>query len=76
MPYITSSGQHSDESPKGFLCPVQSQCIVYCRPFNLLTFKEGDNPYNGTVSFDNIAQSMELVFVIITSNTFTDLMYI
>lgn len=37
--------------------------------------KEGSNPYNGTVSFDNIAQSLELVFVIISSNTFTDLMY-
>lgn len=40
-----------------------------------LTIQEGANPYNGTVSFDNIAQAMELVFVIITSNTFTDLMY-
>jgi len=41
---------------------------------NTLTKQEGENPYNGTVSFDNIAQAMELVFVIITSNTFTDLM--
>ena len=38
--------------------------------------QEGSNPYNGTVSFDNIAQSLELVFVIITANTFTDLMLI
>lgn len=37
--------------------------------------QEGSNPYNGTVSFDNIAQSLELVFVILSSNTFTDLMY-
>lgn len=36
---------------------------------------EGSNPYNGTVSFDNILQSLELVFVIMTSNTFTDLLY-
>jgi voltage-dependent calcium channel len=27
------------------------------------------------VSFDNIAQSLELVFVIISTNTFTDIMY-
>jgi hypothetical protein len=27
------------------------------------------------VSFDNIAQSMELVFVIMSTNTFTDLMF-
>src|SRR5271170_833509 len=37
--------------------------------------QENSNPYNGTVSFDNIAQSMELVFVIMSANTFTDLMY-
>lgn len=59
---------HADMSPgalshKGFLCPVGSMCI------------EGDNPYNGTVSFDNLAQSIELVFVIMTSNTFSDLLY-
>jgi hypothetical protein len=52
-----------------------SRCALYIL-FNCmrLTKKEGTNPYNGTVSFDNIAQAMELVFVIITSNTFTDLM--
>src|SRR5271170_7450898 len=63
QPYITASGAPSTESPKGFLCPVQSLCV------------EGSNPYNGTVSFDNIVQSMELVFVIMSTNTFTDLMY-
>jgi voltage-dependent calcium channel len=48
---------------KGYICPVNSLCI------------EGQNPYNGSVSFDNIFQSLELVFVIMTTNTFTDLMY-
>ena len=48
---------------KGYICPVNSQCI------------EGQNPYNGSVSFDNIFQSLELVFVIMSSNTFSDLMY-
>lgn len=48
---------------KGYLCPVGSMCI------------EGDNPYNGTASFDNLVQSLELVFVIMTSNTFSDLLY-
>jgi hypothetical protein len=28
QPYITSSGAPSNESPKGFLCPVQSLCVV------------------------------------------------
>jgi voltage-dependent calcium channel len=63
QPYITAAGIPSNEAPKGFLCPVQSRCI------------ENSNPYNGTLSFDNIAQSAEVVFVIISSNTFTDLMY-
>jgi voltage-dependent calcium channel len=30
MPYITADGTMSIEAPKGFLCPVQSRCIV-CR---------------------------------------------
>jgi hypothetical protein len=33
------------------------------------------NPYGGTVSFDNIVQSLELVFVVMTANTFSDLLY-
>ena len=48
---------------KGFLCPVNSICV------------EDDNPYNGTQSFDNILQSLELVFVIMSSNTWSDLLY-
>lgn len=63
MPWLTSDGDWGDSTHKGYLCPVNSQCI------------QTDNPYNGTVSYDNIVQSLELVFVIMTSNTFTDLMY-
>ncbi|KAI5956123.1 hypothetical protein CANMA_004570 [Candida margitis] len=48
---------------KGFRCPRFSQCI------------SGDNPHNGTVNFDNILQSLEMVFVIMSANTFTDIMY-
>ena len=53
-------------SPKGYLCPRGSYCLQLDR---------AHLPYNGTVSFDNIFQSLELVFVIMTANTFTDLMY-
>nr|POE47803.1 calcium-channel protein cch1 [Quercus suber] len=63
MPWLTAQGGWGETAPKGYLCPVGSACI------------EGQNPYNGTVSFDNILQSVELVFVIMTSNTFSDLMY-
>ncbi|GME93864.1 unnamed protein product [Ambrosiozyma monospora] len=48
---------------KGYRCPVNSVC------------KLGDNPYNGSVSFDDVYRAMELVFVVISANTFTDLMY-
>ena len=48
---------------KGFLCPEGSLCV------------EGQGPYNGTVSFDNVLQSLQLVFVIMSANTFSDIMY-
>jgi voltage-dependent calcium channel len=63
MPWLTPLGQNGTKSAKGYLCPQGSFCV------------EGDNPYNGTVSFDNILQSIELVFVVISANTFTDLLY-
>ncbi|KAJ5180626.1 hypothetical protein N7492_003836 [Penicillium capsulatum] len=63
MPWLDSGGIPADTKPKGYICPVGSLCI------------QGDNPYNGTVSFDNIVHSLELVFVIMSSNTFTDLLY-
>ncbi|KAF2842438.1 calcium channel-like protein subunit Cch1 [Patellaria atrata CBS 101060] len=63
MPWLKADGQNGTSKHKGFLCPQNSLCV------------EGDNPYNGTVSFDNIFQSLELVFVLMSSNTFSDLMY-
>lgn len=65
MPWLDSSGIPAAETPraKGYICPQGSLCM------------EGTNPYNGTLSFDNIVQSLEAVFVIMSSNTFTDLMY-
>jgi Ion transport protein. len=62
QPYINRDGLPSSVI-KGFRCPMYSKCI------------SGDNPYNGTVNFDNILQSMEIVFVIMSANTFTDIMY-
>lgn len=49
---------------KGFLCPVGSFCV------------EGqENPFNNTKNFDTILNSLELVFVIMSSNTWSDLLY-
>ncbi|KAJ5291753.1 hypothetical protein N7478_001004 [Penicillium angulare] len=64
MAWLDAHGVRRDSShAKGYICPQNSLCV------------EGTNPYNGTVSFDNIVQSLELVFVIMSSNTFTDLLY-
>ena len=64
MPWLHANGNPGSQHAKGYLCPINSLCV------------ENDlAPYNGTVSFDNIVQSMELVFVIISSNTWSDLMY-
>jgi len=48
---------------KGFICPRGSICL------------QQSNPYNGTLNFDDILHSLELVFVIMSANTFSDLMY-
>lgn len=48
---------------KGFICPRGSICL------------QQHNPSNGTVNFDNIFHSLELVFVIMSANTFSDIMY-
>lgn len=62
-PYVDQNFVTQALAPKGYICPQQSWCMV------------GDNPYNGTVSFDNIANSLELIYVIMSSNTWSDLMY-
>ena len=64
MPWLKSDGRNGTTSSKGYLCPPGSLCV-----------ESFDGPYNGTVNFDNIFQSMELVFVIISSNTFSTFMY-
>lgn len=61
-PYIMANGEHSS-SIKGYRCPINSRC------------ESLDNPYDGTVSFDNIFNSLELIFIVLSANTFTDLMY-
>lgn len=48
---------------KGYTCPENSVCM------------SGENPNGGTTSFDNILQSLELVFVVMSVNTFSDIMY-
>lgn len=63
LPWITADGENGTFVHKGYLCPIGSFCV------------EGDNPYNGTVNFDNALQSLELVFVVMSSNSFSDILY-
>jgi voltage-dependent calcium channel len=64
MPWLKGDGSNGTSKHKGYLCPQGSLCV-----------EDFDGPYNGTVTFDNIFQSLELVFVIVSSNTFSTLMY-
>ena len=54
------------EKHKGYLCPRGSVC---------LELRSDQLPFNGTMSFDNIFQSLELVFVVMSGNTWSQLMY-
>ena len=64
MPWLKANlQQNGTENHKGYLCPQNLLCV------------EGTGPYKGTVSFDNIFQSLELVFVVMSANTFSDLLY-
>ncbi|KAI4214540.1 MAG: hypothetical protein LQ351_002957 [Letrouitia transgressa] len=67
MPWVTSDKSdfipNAANASKGYLCPRSSLCV------------ENTNLYNETVSFDNVLQSLQLVFVIMSSNTFSDLLY-
>ena len=64
MPWLKENlKDNGTTSHKGYLCPNSSLCV------------EGKGPYDGTVSFDNVLQSLELVFVVMSANTFSDLLY-
>ncbi|KAK8250231.1 calcium-channel protein CCH1 [Phyllosticta capitalensis] len=63
LAWVNAEGLPGASSHKGYLCPYPSVCV------------EGENPNNDTQSYDNIFNSLELVFVIMTSNTFSDLLY-
>ena len=64
MPWLKANLiQNGTEKHKGYICPQNSLCV------------EGPGPYKGTFSFDTIFQSLELVFVVMSANTFSDILY-
>ncbi|ORX60316.1 hypothetical protein DM01DRAFT_1332475 [Hesseltinella vesiculosa] len=63
QPFIKLDGEPSDWS-KGFTCEVGLQC------------KETANPYDNTLSMDNIFGSMMVVLIIAGNQSWTDLMYL
>lgn len=58
-----SSLKQGTGNAKGYICPRGTLCL------------QRENPYNDTVHFDDIVHSLELVFVVMSANTFSDLMY-
>ncbi|KAI9891202.1 MAG: calcium channel protein [Vezdaea aestivalis] len=69
LPWVFENGQNGTTSHKGYLCPRDSFCVEQRTNLTQSGF------FNGTVNFDNIFQSLQLIFVIMSSNTFSDLMY-
>ncbi|KAF9586210.1 calcium channel protein [Lunasporangiospora selenospora] len=61
--YIMRDGSDSPTSPKGYICAVDYVC------------KDIGVNYNYAVSFDNIFSAMVPVYVLMTGQTWTDLMY-
>lgn len=61
-PYLLVTGESGPRS-KGFLCPVNSECM------------ERENDYGNTFSYDTILNSLQMTFVVMSANTFTDIMY-
>jgi hypothetical protein len=63
LPWVRANGEPGTGAAKGFICPAYSMCVEL-----------DENVYNNTVSFDNILQSLEMVFVVMGMNGFSDLM--
>ncbi|KAF9983242.1 calcium channel protein [Modicella reniformis] len=59
--YITISGDHSPTDPKGYTCPRGYICK--------------DTGINGVISFDTIYSAMVPVYVLMTGQTWTNMMY-
>ena len=64
QPYYLANFENSTGDAKGFWCPVGSICLEHDK-----------NIYSDTVSFDSIIGSLEMVFVIMSSNTWSNLLY-
>ena len=74
MPYLlldSASGSFRNQSRvKGYTCPVGSQCV------ELKAFPSyGSYADLANMSFDNIFNSLEIVFIMMSANGFTPIMY-
>ncbi|KAI8359294.1 Ion transport protein-domain-containing protein [Mortierella sp. GBAus27b] len=63
VPYITLDGELSLTSPNGYICPHNYQC------------KDTGEYHGSDFSFDNILGSMVQVYMLMTGQTWTDIMY-
>jgi hypothetical protein len=63
QPWQYVNGRYGDYKPKGYLYPQPLVCV------------EGDNPFNGTLNFDDLGHSLELAFIVISSSSFSNAMH-
>ncbi|KAF9088892.1 calcium channel protein [Mortierella sp. AD031] len=63
LPYLNSSGSFSSTEAKGNICALGYEC------------RDTGNNFENAISFDNIFSAMVPVYVLMTGQTWTDLMY-
>ncbi|WFD06570.1 calcium channel protein [Malassezia vespertilionis] len=64
MGHVEFDGGFTDNHPKGYICPYGQLCV-----------EQAENPYNNVLSFDNVFTSLLEVFVVISLNGWSDIMY-
>ncbi|KAK9464617.1 Ion transport protein-domain-containing protein [Lipomyces arxii] len=63
-PWKDVGGGSGGRAPKGYTCPINSICVQH----------DTESLYGNTVNFDRFLNSLELVFVVLGMNGFSDLM--
>lgn len=74
LPYqyldVINGTLHNQTTAKGYTCPVNSHCVEFRTIPGFDAFEQFS-----IVSFDNIFNSLEIVFIIMSNNSFTTIMY-
>ncbi|RWS22891.1 voltage- gated calcium channel-like protein, partial [Leptotrombidium deliense] len=63
-----TAGKHVDNSPNETWCVNWSQYYTKCLP-------GGKNPFQGAISFDNVGMAWTAIFLVISLEGWTEIMY-